>query len=378
MRYYIIAGEASGDLHGSNLMRGLKESDPQSDFRFWGGDMMAEVGGCMVKHYKEGAVMGFVEVLSHLGRILDNISFCKKDLLEYHPDVLILIDYPGFNLKIAKFAKKRGITVFYYIAPKVWAWKESRVKLLKRYIDKLFIIFPFEIEYFKRKGIETVYCGNPLIDKISSDRSNFESKEEFYSRHHLENKPSIALLAGSRKMEIDFLLPIMKKITRSFGDKYQFLLAVAPSIEIEYYGADLSQYNIIPIVDDTYSVLKHSQAAIISSGTASLEAALIGTPQVVCYGANPLSFLIAKLVVKLPAISLGNLIIGKTAFKELLQSNCNAANLSKELDLLLNDLEYIKGIKQDYSAMRSALGKGGASLRIANKMVHLLKEKNGN
>lgn len=377
MKYYIIAGEASGDLHGSNLMKGLYASDPECDVRFWGGDKMAAVGGTMVRHYKGTAVMGFVEVVAKAKQILGNLSFCKRDILEYSPDVVILIDYAGFNLKIAKFAKGHGIKTFYYIAPKVWAWKESRLKNLRDDVDKLFIIFPFEIEYFKKKNIDAIYRGNPLLDSIASHRCSHESREEFLKRHSLEDKPIIALLAGSRKNEIGWLMPRYLEAARLLPEGYQLLLAGAPSIEDEYYQNFISGSNIKLIKDDTYGVIKNAEAAIVASGTASLETALIGTPQVVCYGANPVTFWIAKQFIlhlsSISYISLGNLIINKQAFRELLQNDCTGATITQEVERLISDSGYRGEMLRRYGEIRDALGGEGASIKVAKAMIEELK-----
>ena len=379
MKYYIIAGEASGDLHGSNLMKGLYAADPQCDVRFWGGDRMAAVGGTMVRHYKGTAVMGFVEVLAKANKILGNLSFCKKDILEYSPDVVILIDYAGFNLKIARFAKENGIRTFYYIAPKVWAWKEGRITKLRKYVDKLFIIFPFEIDYFHKKGIDAIYRGNPLIDSIASHRSSHETRAEFLQRHHLEDKPIIALLAGSRKTEISWLLPRFKEAAALLPEGYQILLAGAPSIELEYYIKYIEGSNIKLIPDDTYGVLRNAEAAVVASGTASLETALIGTPQVVCYGGNPISFWIAKQFIlhskSISYISLGNLIINRQAFRELLQDDCTSKTISDEVVRLISDHQYRDEMLHNYSEIRKALGGEGASVKVAEAMIEELKKQ---
>lgn len=379
MKYYIIAGEASGDLHGSNLMKGLYAADPQCDVRFWGGDRMAAVGGTMVRHYKGTAVMGFVEVLAKANKILGNLSFCKKDILEYSPDVVILIDYAGFNLKIARFAKENGIRTFYYIAPKVWAWKEGRITKLRKYVDKLFIIFPFEIDYFHKKGIDAIYRGNPLIDSIASHRSSHETRAEFLQRHHLEDKPIIALLAGSRKTEISWLLPRYKEAAALLPEGYQILLAGAPSIELEYYRKYIEGSNIKLIPDDTYGVLRNAEAAVVASGTASLETALIGTPQVVCYGGNPISFWIAKQFIlhskSISYISLGNLIINRQAFRELLQDECTGKTISDEVVRLISDHQYRDEMLHNYSEIRKALGGEGASVKVAEAMIEELKKQ---
>ena len=380
MKYFIIAGEASGDLHGSNLIRGIKSTDPGSEIECWGGDMMREAGGKLVKHYQEGAVMGFVEVLLKLGTIFRNLKRCKRDILEYKPDVLILIDYPGFNIKIAKFAHKNGIPVFYYIAPKVWAWKEGRIKKIRKYVDRLFIIFPFEIEYFRRHGIEALYNGNPLLDSTATYRFLSESRAEFCKRHGLDEKRKIiALLAGSRKSEIGYLLPRMARLAPQYAE-YQFLLAAAPSIEDSLYEKILSRHkveNITVVRNETYPILRHSSAAIISSGTASLEAAIIGTPQVVCYGGNEISYMIARAVVRLNYISLANLILDKHIFKELIQHDCTVENIACELDRLLTDENYIAAMKADYAKVREILGGEGASEKVARSMMDEYKKIKG-
>ncbi|MBO5805072.1 MAG: lipid-A-disaccharide synthase [Bacteroidales bacterium] len=379
MKYYIIAGEASGDLHGSNLMKGLYATDPHCDVRFWGGDRMAAVGGTMVRHYKGTAVMGFVEVLAKANKILGNLSFCKKDILEYSPDVVILIDYAGFNLKIARFAKEHGIRTFYYIAPKVWAWKEGRITKLRKYVDKLFIIFPFEIDYFHKKGIDAIYRGNPLIDSIANHRSSHDTRTEFLQRHHLEDKPIIALLAGSRKTEISWLLPRFKEAAALLPEGYQILLAGAPSIELEYYRKYIEGSNIKLIPDDTYGVLRNAEAAVVASGTASLETALIGTPQVVCYGGNPISFWIAKQFIlhskSISYISLGNLIINRQAFRELLQDDCTGKTISDEVVRLISDHQYRDEMLHNYSEIQKALGGEGASVKVAEAMIEELKKQ---
>ena len=362
MKYYMIAGEASGDLHGSNLIKGIREVDPAAQIRCWGGDLMKEAGGDLVKHYKEGAIMGFVEVVANLGKISRNLNDCKKDIMDYNPDVVVLIDYPGFNFRIAEFAKNNGFRVFYYIAPKVWAWKEKRVHRLKKFVDRLFIIFPFEIEYFKKWGIDTVYRGNPLLDSVDNYSRASESREEFIARTGLEpGKENIALLAGSRKGEIKYLLPRMIEVAKRYP-AHQFLMACAPSMEREFYEKIIGKQcsNIKLLFGETYSILRHSDAAIINSGTASLEAALIGVPQVVCYGGNEISYQIAKRVVKLKYISLANLIMDRGLFKELIQHDCTPTLISQELEMLLHNSEYRAKMKNDYAQVREVLGGKGA------------------
>ena len=369
MKYYLVAGEASGDLHGSNLMKGLAAQDSQAEFRFWGGDKMAAVGGTLVRHYKETAVMGFFEVISHLGKIGRNLSDCKTDILSYNPDVVILIDYPGFNFKIAEFAHRRGFKVFYYIAPKVWAWKERRIERLKNYVDRLFIIFPFEVEYFRKKGVEAVYEGNPLIDAVTEGKS----AAEFIESHSLDNRPTIALFAGSRKMEINFMMPRLLELEKILGrDKYNFILAGAPSIECEYYDKYLKNSAIKVVYGENYAIMRSAAAAVINSGTASLEGALVGVPQVVGYGFSPLSYIVAKLFVKVKYISLANLILDKMIFKELVQNECTAENIAIELNNLLKNRPYRESMLQDYGRLREVLGGRGASEKIARKMIESL------
>ena len=503
MKYYIIAGEASGDLHGSNLVKGLLEKDPSAQIRAWGGELMRQAGAEVVKDYRENSIMGFVEVVANIGKILGNMKECCKDILAFNPDVVILIDYPGFNMKIAKFAKKHGFKVFYYIAPKVWAWKERRVHKIKRYVDKLFIIFPFEVEYFRKWGIETVYRGNPLLDSVCNFSHAGESRAAFEARTSPKRQiicttatasteatasaaaaatsatpaaagttaagataagataaagasatgataatspttasspatepattaaepttaaaepttaaamPIIAALAGSRKMETSFLLPRIVRTALAMP-QYRFIIAAAPSMEPEYLkkiiqkelaaagapagtsqaGSNKTQScishtqagrcntqagrcntqagrcNIEIVYGETYAVLQQSVAAIISSGTASLEAALLKTPQVVCYGGNPISFYIAKAVVKLKYISLANLILDKLIFKEILQNDCTPANISAELEALINQKTYRDAMLADYDKVHQLLGGGGASGRIAEAMIEELK-----
>jgi lipid-A-disaccharide synthase len=388
MKYFIIAGEASGDLHGSNLIKGLKQADPQCQIRCWGGDLMKEAGGELVSHYKDTAVMGFFEVLMKIGKIFRNFRKCHKDILDFNPDVVVLIDYPGFNFRIAKFAKKRGFKVFYYIAPKIWAWKESRGKRLKKYVDRLFIIFPFEIEYFKNRWqIDAIYRGNPLLDSIESNKYMKEDRQTFVGRlseitgnDYSTNDKFIALLAGSRRTEISYQLPVMLDTVRAFPS-YKFILAAAPSIPEEFYsklikkycaknGIDPSEISLPAVYGQTYPIMKNSQAAIVNSGTASLEAALIGVPQMVSYLGSEISYIIAKQLIKgIKYISLANLILDKLIFKEFIQHEANLENISAELRKLLEDTQYIQAMKADYAEVHKLLGGGGASRAVAEAMV---------
>ncbi|MFA5850437.1 MAG: lipid-A-disaccharide synthase [Bacteroidales bacterium] len=371
MKYYIIAGEASGDLHGSNLMKGLLVADPRAEFRFWGGNLMASVGGEMVKHYKDTAVMGFVEVIKKLRPIFKNLKLCKDDILEYQPDVVVLIDYPGFNFRIAKFAKEKGFRVFYYISPTVWAWKEGRLKNLKRDVDRLFIIFPFEVDYFKKQGMRAIYNGNPLLDSISAHPSLKESIEDFRKRNNLDDRPVIALLAGSRHSEINYLMPKFIKLEEHFSD-YQFVLAGAPSMELSDYQKYLKNSNITLLFGETYSIIRHSKAAVLCSGTASLEAALLETPQIVCYGGSVISALIVGLLVKVKYASLVNLIFDQPVVKELLQNDCTPEKIITELKKILKEKEREKIILK-YQKLKNLLGGEGASDRVAISMVEELK-----
>lgn len=388
MRYYIIAGEASGDLHGSNLMKGIYAEDPKAEIRFWGGDCMLEVWkqsdvrrcdsqSGLVRHFKDGAVMGFVEVIAKARKLLDNVSFCKKDILDWNPDVVILIDYPGFNFKIAEFAHKSGFKVFYYIAPKVWASREGRIRKLKAYVDKLFIVFPFEKSYFDSKGIEYIYKGNPLVDAVDGSRAMNESKEDFFVRAGLENRPFIAMLAGSRKAEISTMMPVlaefaekMHKIPEYSG--YQFLIAGAPARSRKDYESWINEENkdyLKVLFGETQSIIRHADAAVVNSGTASLETVLFGTPQVVGYITNPITYWIARKIVKIKYISLGNLIVDRLAFKEFIQSDCNADALVTEIRELIENLDRREKMLDNYGDIRAELGGTGASAAVAKAMI---------
>lgn len=382
MRYYIIAGEASGDLHGSNLMKGLYAEDPQAEIRFWGGDLMSEVAGHsgLVRHYKEGAVMGFVEVLAKAGKLLNNVSFCKKDILEWKPDVVILIDYPGFNFKIAEFAHKAGFKVFYYIAPKVWASREGRIRKLKAYVDKLFIVFPFEKPYFDAKGIDYIYKGNPLVDAVDGSKAMAESRTDFMVRNGLSDGPYIAMLAGSRKAEISTMMPVltefaakMKALPQYAG--YRFIIAGAPARTMKDYEQWLNEDNkeyLTVLFGETQSIIRHAEAAVVNSGTASLETVLFNTPQVVGYITNPITYWLARKIVKIRYISLGNLIVDRLAFKEFIQDDCNPDMLVTEIRALIEDKEYRERMLSDYADIRQALGGSGASAAVARSMISLI------
>jgi len=373
MKYYIIAGEASGDLHGSNLMKGLKAVDTNAEFRFWGGDLMQEQGGKLVKHYKETAIMGFFEVLMNLGKIKNFLKECKSDIKYYQPDVLILIDYPGFNLRIAEFAKSGGIKTYYYISPKIWAWKESRIKKIKAFVDKMFVIFPFEVDYFKKHDYPVDYAGNPLLDAVQEKLDEEENYEDFIQKNQLEDKPIIGILAGSRKQEIDWNLSIMLEITSHYKD-FQFVIAAAPSIDLDYYEKFVEGHDVKVVFKQTYDVLKHSTAALVTSGTATLETALFNVPQVVCYRAGNLSYFIAKQFVKLDYISLVNLIMNSEVVKELIQFDMHPETVKKELDKVLFDKEYRLKMLENYEILREVLGGTGASERVAQLIYDYLQE----
>jgi lipid-A-disaccharide synthase len=371
MKYYIIAGEASGDLHASNLIKELKLLDKHATFHCWGGDLMKAQGATIVKHYKDLAFMGFAEVLLNLKTILSNIKFCKKDILEFKPDVLILVDYPGFNLRIAEFAKMKGFKVFYYISPSVWAWHESRVKTIKKYVDKLFVILPFEKEFYAKHDYKVEYAGHPLTDGINDWKKNNPDDTTWRKAHHLNDKPIIAILPGSRKQEISRMFPIMLEACDSYKE-YQVIVAGATSIPQEYYRQFAGGRDVKILFNQTYSILKNSDAAIVKSGTSTLEAALLDTPEVVCYKANALSYSIAKRVAKVKYISLVNLIMDREVVKELIQDDMTADNIRKELNALLFDKEKRTNLFKDYQELKNKLGINGASKSIATKMFEAI------
>lgn len=372
MKYYIIAGEASGDLHGSNLMKGLKMVDTEVNFRFWGGDLMKAQGGELVKHYRETAIMGFVEVLMNLGKIKRFFTECKQDILNYNPDVLILIDYPGFNLRMAKFAKSNGLKTYYYISPKIWAWKESRINKIKAFVDKMFVIFPFEVDYFKKHNYPVDYAGNPLLDAVQEKIDGKSSFNDFINRNNLENKPVIGILAGSRKQEIDRNLSTMLNIIPNYKD-HQFVIAAAPSIEPDYYNKFIEGHDVKVVFNQTYDVLKYSTAALVTSGTATLETALFNVPQVVCYRAGNLTYYIAKQFIKIKYASLVNLIMNSEVVKELLQFDMNPEKVKEELDKILFDDDYRYKMLDEYKQLREVLGGTGASERVAKLIYDYLQ-----
>ena len=366
MKYYIIAGEASGDLHGANLMRALRQKEPNAEFRFWGGDLMAEVGETPVKHYRDLAFMGFIEVVSNLNTILNNIKFCKKDINSYQPDALILIDYPGFNLRIARWAKEQGLKVLYYISPQVWAWKANRVRKIKRDVDRLYTILPFEADFYQKYDYEVNFVGHPLLDVISDEHQvpPLSIKSE---------KPIIALLPGSRKQEISTMLPIMLRIIPKFPN-YQFIIGAAPSITTEFYESILTkspQASVRMVRGATYPLMKTAHAALVTSGTATLETALFNTPEVVCYKGSKVSYWIARRLVKIKYISLVNLILDRPLVKELIQQALTPQQLSQELRKILDGPDRERIIK-GYTELKSKLGIKGASDRLAADIIQYL------
>ena len=369
-RYYIIAGEASGDLHGSNLVTAIKQLDDSAAIRGWGGDKMQAAGMELIKHYRDLAFMGFIEVVKNLSTILKNLKACKEDILAFKPHVLVLIDYPGFNLRIAKWAKQHNIKVVYYISPQVWAWKENRVKMMKQCIDEMLVILPFEKDYFRNKwNWEVAYVGHPLIEEIAKKQNTNSDLIIKDNKGAPNKKPVVALLPGSRKQEIEKKLPVMLEVSKAFP-AYQFVVAQAPSLETSFYETFTSQYPNVSIVNNrTYDLLMQSTAALVTSGTATLETALFGVPEVVCYKGSEISYQIAKRVISIKYISLVNLIMDKEVVKELIQGEMNVKQLTKELDELLNDPAKQTQIQQDYKALKELLSTGGNASEEAAKII---------
>jgi len=366
MKYYIIAGEASGDLHGSNLMKALYKEDSNAEIRFWGGDLMQNVGGTLVKHYRELSFMGFIEVVFNLKTILNNIKICKKDIQEFQPDVLIFIDYPGFNMRISKWVKELGMKTHYYISPQIWAWKENRITDIKRDVDKMYVILPFEKDFYEKKHHYPVeFVGHPLIDAIQN--RTIVDEVSFRKEHNLDEKPIIALLPGSRKQEITKMLSVMLSVVNDFPD-YQFVIAGAPSQEYSFYAPFLKTKNSHFISNKTYDLLSISTAALVTSGTATLETALFKVPEVVCYKGSWASYQIAKRIVTLKYISLVNLIMDKEVVTELIQDNCTSKNIKTELQKLLEP-NYRKQVLENYNALEMQLGGSGASEKTAKLIV---------
>lgn len=384
MKYYIIAGEASGDLHGSNLIHELKKKDTSANIRCWGGDKMQAAGATLVKHYKELAFMGFLEVIKNLRTILKNIRFCKEDILQYNPTALILIDYPGFNLRIAQWAKQQGMTVIYYISPQVWAWKENRVKLIKECVDKMLVILPFEKEFYKRWNYEVEYVGHPLVEVVEEFGIRNSELGMTGNNNLFPNLPAgrqgsklpitdagiIALLPGSRQQEILKKLPIMLEVAKHFPD-HQFVVAKAPGLDESFYTGLLAPYsNVSSVKDKTYELLIQSKAALVTSGTATLETALFGVPEVICYKGGAFSYQIAKRLIKIKFIGLVNLIMNKEVVKELIQDELTVENLRYELNELLNNPAKQKQVKEDYARLKGLLSEGGHASANAAGIIY--------
>jgi lipid-A-disaccharide synthase len=367
MHYYIIAGEASGDLHGSNLIKEIRKLDEQADIRCWGGDLMQQAGATLVKHYRDLAFMGFLEVVKNLPRIFRNIKFCKEDILAFKPDVLILIDYPGFNMRIAEWARPQGLKIVYYISPQVWAWKENRVKKIKKFVDKMLVILPFEKAFYKKWNYEVEYVGHPLVEVIEKEKTQSPAKT-------FSDKPIIALLPGSRQQEILKKLPVMLQLAAYFP-AYHFVVAKAPGQEDNFYASLLQPYsNVSAVSGKTYALLMQSEAALVTSGTATLETALFGVPEVVCYKSSNISYQIGKRVIRVKYISLVNLIMDKPIVKELIQDELTPENLKKELaDLLFNPLRKAQ-LQKDYNELKQKLGEGGhASANAARSIIDFMR-----
>ena len=371
MKYYIIAGEASGDLHAANLIAEIKKKDPKAEFRAWGGDLMRKQGATVVKHYRHMAFMGFVEVAVNLGKVLGNIKECKADLLKYKPDLVILVDYPGFNLRIAKFAHEHRMKVCYYISPQVWAWKRHRVHKIKKYVDRMMVILPFEEQFYKEYGVNATFVGHPLLDELS--KLNMSSRLSFVHRNNLsEKREIIALLPGSRKQEVERMLGTMLKVIPHFP-QYQFVIAGVSWLDKDLYLRMIGDKDVRLIENQTYELLQNSSAALVTSGTATLETALLAVPEVVCYKASGLSYMIAKRLVKVNYISLVNLVMEKEVVKELIQKGFTEDNLVKELDRLLKDSKRQRQLLDDLDTLKDRLGNSGASERAAEVVLEMVR-----
>ncbi|MBC6990324.1 MULTISPECIES: lipid-A-disaccharide synthase [Hymenobacter] len=369
MKYYLIAGERSGDFHASRLMHELRQQDPEAEFRGWGGDMMQAEGGTLVHHYQEMAIMGFWEAATSVLKFRGYLKECQRDIMAYQPDVVILVDYAGFNLRVAKFAKQKGLKVFYYISPKIWAWNQGRVHTVKALVDKMFVILPFESEFYKRFGYDVDYIGNPTVDAVAEHQPS----SDFFVRHQLDpQRPIIAVLPGSRKQEIEEMLYEMVAILPPFLD-YQFVIAAVSNLDPNYYR-NFERNNVRILFDETYDLLHHATAALVTSGTATLETALFDVPQVVCYRTSAVSYAIGKAVIKVPYISLVNLIAGKEVVKELIQSDFNSRNLVQELKRILNDDDFLAQQKAGYAELREKLGRSNAAQNAAKLMVGYLNK----
>lgn len=376
MKYYLIAGEPSGDLHGANLIEGLKKADPEAGFRFWGGDRMAEAGGRgnLRKHYRETSFFGIVQVLRNLGTIRRQMRECQADVAAFAPDVLILVDYPGFNMKMARWAKEHGIRTYYYIAPKVWAWREWRVKAIRKYVDRLFIIFPFERDYFPRKGIRPIFEGNPLVDALEARRATLPSPEEFRRRHGLDERPIVALVAGSRRGEIRDNLPLMARLAERFPDR-QFVVTGVPWLEKSLYDRYMAGSSLRYVCNETYEALHAAEAAVVTSGTATLETALLGVPEVVVYRTLWFQVKLQPYVLKVPWVSLVNLNLGREAVTEIIQSDLSVDRAERELRAIVAGGAKRDRMLADFEELRAVIGGPGASERFARRMVEELNDK---
>ncbi len=365
MKYFIIAGEASGDLHAARLMKALLAADPDAHFRYQGGDLMAEVSGDRIRHFSEGSFM-LLEVVLHLRSVLRGMSLMRREMSAFSPDVVVLVDYPGFNLRMASFARKQGWKVFYYISPKIWAWKKGRIRKIKRFVDRMFVIFPFEVDYYSKRGIEVEYSGNPLVDAVQE----FTDREKTPAPNDTE-RPVIALLAGSRKQEIRRILPVMVNVAARFPE-YRFIVTGAPAIEEEFYTPFLKDSALSLVMNRTYQVLLKARTAIVTSGTATLETALFGVPQVVVYRMGRLTYQLGRVLLKIPFISLVNIILERALVKELIQVDLEE-RISRELQHLTEDEEYRTAMKEGYDIIKRMLGEPGAADRAGRRMVELLK-----
>lgn len=369
MRYYVVAGEASGDLHASNLLKAIREEDPEAQFRGCGGDLMRQAGAELLLHYKEMAFMGFWEVLVHLRTVLGNIKRCKKDILAWKPDVLVLVDYPGFNLRIAEFAKKCGLKVVYYISPQIWAWKKGRIKQIKRDVDEMMVILPFEKAFYAKQDMDVHYVGHPLLDAVSRDLPERPDVQRFRENNGLDGRDIIALLPGSRRQEVAALLPQMLHMVELFP-QYQFVVSTVSWLPKDLYNKYINGIGVARVCDQTYPLLANAKAAVVASGTATLETAMIGTPQVVCYAGSELSYLIAKhLISGINYISLPNLIMDAPVVTELIQHDYNTERLEKELRLITEDVEHVAAMKTQYRELYDSLGNGSASRKAAEVVV---------
>lgn len=374
MKYYIIAGEASGDLHGSNLIKSIQQIDNQAKFRAWGGDLMKAQGAELVKHYKDHAFMGLFIVIRNIRTINKNFKFCFKDIDTYKPDVLILIDYSGFNLRVADYARKNGLKVFYYISPQIWAWRQGRVKKIKKLIDKMFVILPFEKDFYNKFNCDVEFVGHPLLDAIEQKKDKLPSFKDFRDKNQLPKKPVIAMLPGSRLQEIKQILPIMLQVVNHYTD-FQFVIAGSNSIDKNFYSKILDNKNVPVVYNQTYDLLFNAKAALVTSGTATMETALFKIPQVVCYKGGALTYNIVKYLVKVKYISMVNLIMEKMVIKELIQNDLKKENIRTELDKIIHDEAYRSTIISDYNLLGQKLGGPGASSRAAKAMIELLNEK---